>query len=64
MNTFILALPGRGLSNALADRLFGALARGAALLTLASLFGIIISLVIGAWPAIREFGPGFLIHNA
>ena len=52
------------LSNALADRLFGGVARAAALLTLASLLGIILSLVIGAWPAIRAFGPGFLAHNA
>ncbi|MDR1661736.1 MAG: phosphate ABC transporter permease subunit PstC [Azoarcus sp.] len=54
----------RLVSNALADRLFGGLARGAALLTLASLAGIIVSLAVGAWPAIRAFGLGFLIHNA
>ncbi|MDR1063125.1 MAG: phosphate ABC transporter permease subunit PstC [Azoarcus sp.] len=58
------AEPRRLWSNALADRLFSGLARGAALLTLASLAGIILSLIIGAWPAIREFGPGFLVHNA
>ncbi|MDR2690175.1 MAG: phosphate ABC transporter permease PstC, partial [Azoarcus sp.] len=52
------------LSNAMTDRLFGALACSAALLTLASLVGIILSLIIGAWPAIRAFGPGFLVHNA
>ena len=43
-----------------ADTLFSALAHGAALLTLALLAGIIISLVIGAAPAIEEFGFGFL----
>ncbi|MDR2207486.1 MAG: phosphate ABC transporter permease subunit PstC [Azoarcus sp.] len=56
--------PNLKISNALADRLFGFAARGAALLTLALLSGIIISLVMGAWPAIREFGIGFLTHNA
>ena len=52
------------LSNALADRLFSLAARSAALLTLALLLGIIASLVMGAWPAIREYGPGFLTNNA
>ncbi|MDR2014331.1 MAG: phosphate ABC transporter permease subunit PstC [Azoarcus sp.] len=52
------------LSNAFADRLFGFAVRGAALLTLALLSGIIASLVMGAWPAIREYGVGFLTHNA
>jgi phosphate transport system permease protein len=42
------------------DKLFSALAHGAALLTLALLFGIIGSLVIGAWPAISEYGLSFL----
>ncbi|MBB4841592.1 phosphate transport system permease protein [Paucibacter oligotrophus] len=43
-----------------ADTLFSFLAHGAAWLTLALLVGIIISLVIGALPAIREFGLSFL----
>jgi len=43
-----------------ADTLFSALAHGAALLTLALLAGIIVSLVIGAAPAIREYGLAFL----
>lgn len=43
-----------------ADALFSALAHGAALLTLGLLAGIIISLLIGAAPAIHEFGLGFL----
>ncbi|MDR2786980.1 MAG: phosphate ABC transporter permease subunit PstC [Candidatus Accumulibacter sp.] len=43
---------------------FAGLARGAALLTLALLLGILVSLVVGAWPAIRAFGPGFLTRNA
>jgi phosphate transport system permease protein len=36
------------------------LAHGAAWLTLLLLVGIIVSLVIGAWPAIQKFGLGFL----
>jgi phosphate transport system permease protein len=43
-----------------ADSLFSVLTHGAAWLTLALLAGIIASLVVGAWPAIREFGLGFL----
>jgi phosphate transport system permease protein len=43
-----------------ADTAFSALAHGAALLVLALLAGILISLVFGAAPAIREFGLGFL----
>jgi len=41
------------------DALFAMLARGAALLTLSLLIGIIVSLVVGAWPAIEKFGLGF-----
>jgi phosphate transport system permease protein len=36
------------------------LAHGAAVVTLVLLAGIILSLVIGAWPAIREYGLSFL----
>jgi phosphate transport system permease protein len=43
-----------------ADKLFAGLALGAALLTLGLLAGIIGSLVVGAMPAIREYGLGFL----
>jgi len=43
-----------------ADRLFAGAARGAAILTLALLAGILGSLLAGAWPAIERFGPGFL----
>jgi phosphate transport system permease protein len=43
-----------------ADTLFSALSHGAALLTLGLLVAIIASLVVGAAPAIREFGLGFL----
>ncbi len=43
-----------------ADTLFSVLAHGAAVVTLVLLAGIILSLVIGAWPAIREYGLSFL----
>jgi phosphate transport system permease protein len=43
-----------------ADVLFSALAQGAAWLTLALLAGILVSLVIGAAPAIRAYGLSFL----
>ncbi len=43
-----------------ADRLFSLAAHSAAWLTLALLLGILISLVVGAMPAIREYGFSFL----
>src|SRR5574341_1054344 len=43
-----------------ADTLFSFLAHSAAVLTLALLAGIIISLLIGAAPAIQEYGLSFL----
>jgi phosphate transport system permease protein len=46
--------------NSFGDLVFAGLARGAAILTLLLLFGIIISLVIEAWPSIREYGVKFL----
>ncbi len=42
------------------DTVFSVLAHAAALLTLALLLGIIVSLVVGAMPAIREYGFSFL----
>ncbi len=47
-------------SGPFADRLFGWVATGAALLTLALLTGILLSLISGAWPAIAKYGLGFL----
>jgi phosphate transport system permease protein len=44
----------------MADRIFGWLAKGAALLTLSLLFAILLSLTISAWPAISKYGLGFL----
>jgi phosphate transport system permease protein len=42
------------------DRVFAAMTTGAALVTLGLLLGIILSLVAGAIPAMREFGLSFL----
>ena len=44
----------------LADLVFAGAARAAALLTLSILAAIIVSLVIGAWPAIEKYGLSFL----
>jgi phosphate transport system permease protein len=46
-----------------ADTAFSTLAHGAAWVTLLLLVGIIGSLVVGAMPAIREFGLGFLFST-
>ena len=46
-----------------ADAAFSLLAHGAAWVTLLLLAGIIVSLFIGAMPAIREFGLGFLVST-
>jgi len=50
-------------SGPMADRLFGLAAKSAALLTLALLIGILISLVAGAWPAIAKYGLSFLTRS-
>ena len=42
------------------DKVFSGLAHGAAMLTLGLLAAIIVSLLIGAWPAISEYGASFL----
>jgi phosphate transport system permease protein len=44
----------------LGDLIFAGLARGAAILTLVLLIGIIVSLFIGAWPSIQQYGIAFL----
>jgi phosphate transport system permease protein len=53
--------PNRG--KAWADTLFGGLAKAASVLTLALFAGILLSLVVGAWPAIEKYGLGFLGRN-
>ena len=50
----------RARSGPMADRIFGWLAKGAALFTLALLTAILVSLTISAWPAIAKYGLGFL----
>jgi phosphate transport system permease protein len=47
----------------LLDRAFGWTAKGAAFLTLGLLIAILASLVVGAWPAITEYGLGFLTNS-
>ena len=47
-------------SGPMADRIFGWLAKAAALFTLALLIAILVSLTISAWPAIAKYGLGFL----
>jgi phosphate transport system permease protein len=51
---------GRAVRAPWADRLFALAAHGAAWLTLALLLGILLSLIAGAAPAIREYGLSFL----
>lgn len=48
---------------ALPDKLFGFAAKSAAILTLVMLLGILLSLVVGALPAIHKFGFGFLTSS-
>jgi phosphate transport system permease protein len=48
----------------MADRIFGFLAKGAAIFTLGLLLAILTSLTISAWPAIAKYGLGFLTSSA
>ncbi|KGM39109.1 phosphate transporter permease subunit PstC [Aquabacterium sp. NJ1] len=52
--------PARRVATPWADTAFAMLARAAAVLTLALLVGIIGSLIVGAWPAIKAYGISFL----
>jgi phosphate transport system permease protein len=52
--------PQRRLTSPWADRAFAWLTQGAALLTLGLLVGILVSLAIGAAPALQKFGLSFL----
>ena len=47
----------------LSDLIFHWMTFIAALFVLALLGAIILSLVIGAWPALAKFGPGFLVNE-
>jgi len=53
----------RALRSPWADRLFAGVTQAAAWLTLLLLVAIIISLVVGAAPALKEFGLGFLTSS-
>ena len=53
----------RGISSVVADRLFAWLAKAAAWLTLGLLAAILVSLVVGAWPAITAYGLGFFASS-
>lgn len=50
----------RARSGPMADRIFGLVAKGAALFTLVMLIAILASLTMSAWPAIDKYGLGFL----
>lgn len=50
----------RARSGPLVDQIFGILAKSAALLTLALLAAILLSLAVSAWPAIHKYGLTFL----
>ncbi len=54
----------RARSGPLADRIFGFVAKGAAIFTLGLLLAILTSLTISAWPAIAKYGLGFLTSTA
>jgi phosphate transport system permease protein len=54
----------RARSGPLADRVFGWLAKGSALLTLGLLLAILASLTISAWPAIHKYGLSFLLSTS
>jgi len=56
--------PKRARSGPFADRLFGVLAKGAAIFTLGLLLAILTSLTISAWPAIAKYGVSFLASTA
>ncbi len=56
--------PKQARSGPVADRIFGFLAKGAAIFTLCLLLAILTSLTISAWPAIAKYGLGFLTSTA
>jgi len=55
--------PKRARSGPLVDQIFGMLAKSAALLTLALLAAILLSLTVSAWPAIQKYGLSFLART-
>lgn len=62
----VIGEPGAGQKrkhNPLGDLVFSGLSRLAAIISLATLAGIIVSLFIGAWPAIKATGLGFFTSS-
>jgi phosphate transport system permease protein len=57
-----MTTPVKATSARFIDKLFGWSARGAAIITLGLLIGIIISLIVGAWPSLVHNGLGFLAN--
>ncbi|MCO5091434.1 phosphate ABC transporter permease subunit PstC [Bosea sp. (in: a-proteobacteria)] len=57
------AMPARRTPKAGFDRVFRHASFGAALLVLVMLAGIMAAMVAGGWPALREFGPGFITSS-
>ena len=55
------AAPARS-SGSLGDAVFAGAATASGVLVLLLLGAIIVSLFIGAWPALRAFGPGFIVN--
>lgn len=51
-------------AGAVGDRLFHGITGISAILVLAVIVGIAIALLIGAWPALTRFGPGFLTSDS
>jgi phosphate transport system permease protein len=57
------AAPARTARGAALDRLFEALCFGAATLLLTALGGLVVSLMIGGWPAFAKFGLNFFVSS-
>jgi phosphate transport system permease protein len=58
------AVARRARAGAATDRAFGLLTRAFAVLVLLAVFGVLVVLVQGAWPALRTFGVRFVAHEA
>jgi phosphate transport system permease protein len=56
-------LPRKGEQSGWGDRVFHLIIRTLVGVVLAIFTGMFIVVVVGAWPAMKRFGPGFLIHT-
>jgi phosphate transport system permease protein len=56
-------LPKKGAQSGWGDRVFHLIIRTLVGVVLAIFTGMFIVVVVGAWPAMKRFGPGFLIHT-